>query len=80
MDIINDGILWNQIIKSIAEKCGNHTFSGVQFGTDGDMILCDNLTAAEIVADFLEMIGYDKATTGTYDEEDGKTWYYIDID
>lgn len=80
MDIINDGILWNQIIKSIAEKCGNHTFSGIQFGTDGTMILCDNHAAAEIIADFLEMIGYYKATTGTYDEEDGKTWYYIDID
>lgn len=80
MDIINDGILWNQIIASIAEKCGNHSKCGVHFGTDGDLILCDNPAAAEIIADFLELIGYDVATTGTYDEEDGKTWYYIDID
>lgn len=80
MDIINDGILWNQIISSIAEKCGNPSKCGVHFGTDGDLILCDNPAAAEIIADFLELIGYDVATTGTYDEEDGKTWYYIDID
>ena len=80
MDIINDGVLWGHMIKNITEKCGNHTFSGVHFGTDGDLILCDNPAAAEIIADFLEMIGYDVATTGTYDEEDGKTWYYIDVD
>ena len=80
MDIIQDGILWNEMIKSIAEKCGNHTHSGVQFGTDGDMILCNDENAAEIIADFLEKIGYDVAMTGTYDEECGTTWYYIDVD
>ena len=78
MDIIDDGILWKHMLKTIAEKCGKRTFSGVHFGTDGSMILCDDEKAAEIIADFLEMIGYDVVTTGTYDEEDGKTWYYID--
>ncbi len=80
MDIINDGTLWIHMIKSIHDKCGNHAKSGIHFGTDGDMILCDNPAAAEIVADFLELIGYDVATTGTYDEYDGKTWYYIDVE
>lgn len=81
MDIINDGVLWGHMIKSITEKCDKHTFSGVHFDADGDVILCDDENAAEIVADFLEMIGYDVAKTGTYDmSEPGKIWYYIDIE
>ena len=80
MDIINDGLLWGHMIKSIEGNAGNSSYSGVHFDTDGDVILCDDEQAAEIIADFLEMIGYDVATTGTYDEEDGKTWYYIDVD
>lgn len=80
MDIIKDGVLWGHMIKSITEKCDNHTFSGVHFDTDGDVILCDDERAAEIIADFLQMIGYDVATTGIYDEESGNTWYYIDVE
>lgn len=81
MDLINDGLLWRNMIKSIKEKSGDSSFSGVHFDTDGDLILCDDEEAAEIIADFLEMIGYDVATTGTYDEfEPGKIWYYIDVE
>lgn len=81
MDIIQDGTLWSHMIKSIEGKSGDSACSGVHFDTDGDMILCDDEQAAEIIADFLEMIGYDVATTGTYDEsEPGKTWYYIDVE
>lgn len=81
MDIIQDGVLWGHMIKSITEKCDKHTFSGVHFDTDGDVILCDNPAATEVIADFLQMIGYDVATTGTYDEsEPGKIWYYIDVE
>ena len=76
----HDGYLWSHILKSIPIKEDKKTFSGVQFSTDGDVILCDNEKAAEIVADFLELIGYDIATTGIYDEERGTTWYYIDVE
>jgi len=24
VDLINDGVLWEHMIKNIAEKCGNH--------------------------------------------------------
>ena len=80
MDLINDGTLWSHIIKNLAEKCGKPSTTGTHFGTDGDLILCDDQIAAENIADFLEMIGYDVAMTGTYDDYDGKTWYYIDVD
>lgn len=80
MDIINDGLLWGHMIKHIEENAGNSSYSGVHFDTDGDVILCDDEQAAEIIADFLEMIGYDVATTGTYDEESGNTWYYVDVE
>ena len=80
MDLIRDGLLWEHIIKSIEGKSGDSSFSEIHFDTDGDLILCDDEKAAEIIANFLEMIGYDVATTGTYDEEAGVTWYYVDVE
>ena len=80
MDLIRDGLLWGHIIKNIERKSGDSSFSGVHFDTDGDLILCNDKNAAEIIADFLEMIGYNVATTGTYDEEAGVVWYYVDVE
>lgn len=80
MDIINDGFLWHHMLKTIPLKEDKKTFSGVHFSTDGDLILCDNENAAEIIADFLEAIGYDVASTGTYDGSTEPPWYYVDVE
>lgn len=56
--------------------------------TCGDEILCKTETAADVIADLLEAMGYDEVNTGYYDpEEDEKAgevdrltgWYYVTI-
>lgn len=51
-----------------------------------DEILCDDEDAAEIIADFLENLGFDEVNTGYYDPEEDKRsnevdkftgWYYV---
>lgn len=80
MDIVNTGVLWNHIIQNIEANAEKRALSGVKFDTDGDVILCDDERAAEIIADFLEKIGFDVAKTSVYDEECGNTWYCIDVE
>ena len=38
--------------------------------SDGERILCSLSCDADLIADFLEMIGYDDVTTGSYDEKE----------
>lgn len=71
------GDLWKYLIEHI-EKTNPVSWSGAHFDTDGDMILCDDKEATEIVADFLENIGFDSVHTGTWTADD--KWYYIDFD
>lgn len=80
MDLIKQGVLWNYIIQNIEAHADDSSCSGVHFDTDGDVILCDDEQAAEIIADFLEKIGFDVAKTSVYDEECGNTWYCIDVE
>lgn len=51
-----------------------------------DEILCSHEDVAEIIADFLEHMGFDEVNTGYYDPEEDKRnnevdkftgWYYI---
>lgn len=51
-----------------------------------DEILCDDEDAIEIIADFLENMGFDEVNTGYYDPEQDKRsnevdkftgWYYV---
>lgn len=78
---INGSNLWQYIIDQISSRAEIFSSSSKTiFETDGDLILCNSEPAAEAVADFLEAIGYNVATTGTYDEECGQTWYYIDVE
>lgn len=79
---INGSNLWQYIIDQISSRAEIFSSSSSKtiFETNGDLILCNNETAAKAVADFLEAIGYNVATTGTYDEECSQTWYYIDVE
>lgn len=80
MDLIRDGVLWKFMVEQIAQNAEKSGISGIQLDTENDVILCNDESAAEIIADFLEKIGYDVAKTGTYDEECGTVWYYIDVE
>ena len=88
MDLINDGILWRHIIQQIQN--GYTAGHGAKFHiwTDGDMLLVDDESAAETIADFLEIMGFDTCT-GYYDpkeDQEGGTvneytgWHYISIE
>lgn len=89
MDIISDGILWHHILTRLESGEFNHSMShGFHAWTDGEQILVDNEGAANNIADFLEILGFDTVVTGYYDPKDDAAsgevddhtgWYYIDI-
>lgn len=78
--------LWADICKRLP-KCPSSSRHGIW--TDGQEILCDNEVMAELIADFLEDLGFDYVKTGFYDpEEDHREgcvdshtgFYYVDVD
>ena len=88
MDLINDGVLWRHIIRRIQNDAAGEYGARFHIWTDGDMLLVDDETAAETIADFLEILGFD-VCTGYYDpNEDQQSetvneytgWHYIDIE
>lgn len=89
VDIIGDGILWQHIISRIESGCAENVGPRFHIWTDGNDILVDDEGVAETIADFLEILGFDTATTGYFDpledarsgEEDDHTgWYYISVE
>ena len=61
MKIMDDNI-WNYLLKSLQDNENNKH----GFWTDGEEILCRTEEQAEVVADFLEDLGFD-CCTGYYD-------------
>lgn len=78
---------WDFIIKQI-ESFDGKLYSGLKIWTDGSEILVNTASAAEIIADFMAVLGYD-SHIGYYDPKDDERdhcvdrytgWWYIDYD
>ena len=80
MDIINDGILWEHIIQRIQAGFGLNLGCGHDIYTDGNRLYALDKNTADVIADFLEMLGYD-VYTGFVDnsKEEYGNFYYIEI-
>lgn len=80
-----DKHIWSYLIKSLQNNENNKH----GFWTDGEEILCKTEEQAEVIADFLEDVGFDYVNTGYYDpiedERNGEVdrytgWWYVSID
>ena len=69
MDLVNDGILWRHIVQQIQNGCNTGHGAKFHIWTDGDVLLVDDESATEIIADFLEIMGFD-VCTGYYDPQE----------
>lgn len=81
MDIINDGILWRHIMQRLQNGFGVNLGAGHGFYTDGNSIIVEDEVTADVIADFLEMLGFG-VYTGDCDERYGyyNGFYYIKIE
>lgn len=81
MDIINDGYLWKHIIKRIQQGFGGCLGCGHNVYTDGSKLFVEDEVDADVIADFLEMMGFD---VYTFECEDPKNeyngFYCIDVE
>lgn len=78
-----DGIKWNKSANDGKLGCSKH-----KIWTDGSELLVDDENIADIIADFIQSLGFD-SHTGYYDPEEDRRdnciddhtgWYYVDID
>lgn len=81
-------ITWRDILTAIHNHSGELTLSPAVVWEDGEEILVSDEITADVIADFLECLGFD-THTGYYDPEqderdhatdDHTGWWYIDID
>ena len=78
-------ITFNEICNQLPKK--PHEFNGrTTIWAVEDEILCNNEDVVEIIADFLEHMGFGEVNTGYYDPEEDKRnnevdkftgWYYV---
>lgn len=77
---------WKQLIESLHN---NEDRNKHGYWTDGEEILCKTEEQAEVLADFLEDVGFDYVQTGYYDpKEDERNnevndhtgYWYVSID
>lgn len=61
-----DRYIWSYIIHSLQNNKDNKH----GYWTDGEEILCKTETEADVVADFLEDLGFDCLNTGYYNPEE----------
>lgn len=65
---IMDNNIWTYLLKSLQDNEDKKH----GFWTDGEEILCETEEQADIIADFLEDLGFDCLNTGYYDPEEDK--------
>lgn len=81
MDIINDGILWKHIIERIQHGFGVNLGSGHNVYTDGNKLYVEDEIEADVIADFLEMMGFDVCTWECDDlNSEYNGFYCIDVE
>ena len=78
-------ITFQDICKQLPKESHDFNVRSVIWAVE-DEILCDDEDVAEIIADFLEHMGFGEVNTGYYDPEEDKQnnevdkftgWYYV---
>ena len=78
-------IKFNEICNQLPREPHN-AYGGTIIWAVSDEILCDNEDVVEVIADFLEHMGFNEVNTGYYDPKEDKRnnevdkftgWYYV---
>lgn len=81
--------VWEVMRKAMVNAVKTGAYTDDYIWTDGSEILCNTENRAEVVADFLEALGFEEVRTGYYDPEEDKRnhevdhhtgWWYVDFD